>query len=50
MADRPELVALLSGLFRGRTSRRKEVYMSSGIDVLAIALLIAILVIDRLAR
>jgi hypothetical protein len=50
MADHPAFVVLLSGLFRGRTSRRKEVRMSNGMDVLAIALLVAMLVIDRLAR
>jgi hypothetical protein len=41
---------LPSGLFRGRAPRRKEDAMPAALSVLAIALLVAVLVIDRLAR
>ena len=50
MVDRCVSPTLLSGPFRDRTSRRRRGYMGNPLIVLAIALLVALLVIDRLAR
>jgi hypothetical protein len=49
MVGRPDAMFLPSGWFRGRTPEKGGT-MTSSMSVLTIALLIALLVIDRLAH